>query len=250
MFFVKEISDVHFIDAYIINRSAEKRSTTGSRNFSGLSCRLSGSSTFYVGETETTVSCPDSVYNPQNLSNDRESTDEVVAAIRFYTESCKDTDIMVLPAEIGRDTETMTKICTICMKGSVASRFNAAAMFYEMLARFAGYYSEIKDYRVKLATEYMTQNLKNPDLDIEEVASALGISSVFLRKLFRENSEDTPVHTLNTLRMNEAKRLLVQTEMAVGEIAFLCGFREAKYFSSVFRESFGMTAGNYRKMHR
>ena len=135
------------------------------------------------------------------------------------------------------------------MKGSAASRFNAAAMFYELLARFAGYYSEIKDYRVKLATEYMTQNLKNPDLDIEEVASALGISSVFLRKLFRENGEDTPVHTLNALRMNEAKRLLVQTEMPVGEIALSCGFREAKYFSSVFKDCCGMTAGSYRKLY-
>lgn len=250
MFFVKDFINIKLINAYISKRSAEPWHITEPRGFSSFGCRLSGSSVFVHDGKEIYVESPDTVYIPSNIRYSQKSEVETVAVIHFSVEDDRPDGITVLPPEIGRDGKAMEEICNAFMHGSVTSKLNAQSMFYALLARFARFYSSIKDNRVKKAVEYMKCNFDNPELDIEGVASGLGISSVFLRKLFRDNGEDTPIRTLNGIRMNEAKRLLVQSDRSVGEVAEACGFREAKYFSSVFKENCGMTAGEYRRMYR
>ena len=52
------------------------------------------------------------------------------------------------------------------------------------------------------------------------------------------------------LRMDEAKRLLRESEMQIDEIAVSAGYADAGYFAKVFRKTEHMTPSRYRKMYR
>jgi AraC-like DNA-binding protein len=51
------------------------------------------------------------------------------------------------------------------------------------------------------------------------------------------------------MRINEACRLLVQTEKSVNQIAFDCGFETLSYFNRVFLNKKGITPSGYRKQN-
>lgn len=52
---------------------------------------------------------------------------------------------------------------------------------------------------------------------------------------------------LTRVRISRAKSLLYDTELTIADIAAQSGFREAKYFSEVFRQHEGMTATDFRR---
>ena len=55
------------------------------------------------------------------------------------------------------------------------------------------------------------------------------------------------IEYLTTLRMNKAKELLRCTGMRSSEIAGEIGYKDAHYFSYLFKKTQGMTPSDYRK---
>jgi AraC-like DNA-binding protein len=49
-----------------------------------------------------------------------------------------------------------------------------------------------------------------------------------------------PAVLIRTLRLAKAKKLLLEKEMNVSEVAFEVGFDDPKYFSRVFAEEYGV----------
>ncbi|MEO7719032.1 MAG: helix-turn-helix transcriptional regulator, partial [Capsulimonas sp.] len=58
---------------------------------------------------------------------------------------------------------------------------------------------------------------------------------------------ETMTQYIQTLRIEHAQHLLLQTNMTVNEIARACGFMHVTYFIKLFRESTAMTPNAYRR---
>ena len=57
----------------------------------------------------------------------------------------------------------------------------------------------------------------------------------------------TVIDYLNQVRIQNACRYLRSSDKEVGDIALLCGFRDAAYFSNVFKRLTGTSPSAYRK---
>jgi YesN/AraC family two-component response regulator len=85
------------------------------------------------------------------------------------------------------------------------------------------------------------------EVDLETLARAFGLSPSQMCKLFRKYRDDTPVRYLMTLRMNEAKRLLLQLPgLEVKEVGQLVGYPDQFYFSRTFKRATGMSPTEFR----
>ncbi len=86
---------------------------------------------------------------------------------------------------------------------------------------------------------------ENPSAEI--IASKLNISPSYFMTLFKSKSGSTFAEHLRKLRLNEAKRLLNETNLRICEIADELNFRDASYFSTQFKKETGMTPRQFRK---
>ncbi len=100
---------------------------------------------------------------------------------------------------------------------------------------------------VKLAFEYMKKNYYNSELMLKEVAEEVHISVNYLSSLFKKSQGNSYINCLNQIRLEQAKKLLVNRTVKMYEIAFKTGFNSSQYFSSCFKKSTGMTPGEYRQ---
>lgn len=93
---------------------------------------------------------------------------------------------------------------------------------------------------LKKAISYIRMNYQN-HISITDVARQTGVGERYLRKLFAQYLNLSPLDYLNQIRINKAIELLRNTEMSVKEICFLCGFKSPQYFSRVFKQQMGIT---------
>ncbi|MEK3721155.1 response regulator [Paenibacillus sp. FSL H8-0034] len=86
------------------------------------------------------------------------------------------------------------------------------------------------------------------DLKASEVAAWLKITPNYFSIIFKQNFGKGFAEYLNEVRINHAKAMLVETEERVFEIAEKVGYREYKYFCSIFKTYTGITPTQYRKL--
>ena len=85
---------------------------------------------------------------------------------------------------------------------------------------------------------------------IEDIARECGYSrAVFFRKI-REATGCSPHAYREKIRLRRARELLLKSSMTVFSIAESCHFKGAIYFSSRFKQQFGMTPLEFRKQSR
>jgi len=93
---------------------------------------------------------------------------------------------------------------------------------------------------------YIENNLENNRLTNTQIANHLGISEVYLRKLFKNNLNISTKQYIQNLRLEKAKNLLVTTKYSVTEISELCGYSGVYHFCRIFKEKTGYTPMEYR----
>ncbi len=109
---------------------------------------------------------------------------------------------------------------------------------------------EQSDQVVERALHFMDENFHQPDLQLKEVAAAVHVSPSHLAHLLRMRVGVKYVRYMTLLRMEEGKRLLVETDLKVAAIAGRAGYADPGYFYRVFRREVGVTPSQYRRRAR
>lgn len=93
---------------------------------------------------------------------------------------------------------------------------------------------------------YMQENVYQK-CSAEELASVSGYSLPHFNAVFRSVFHNSPINYFNILKINEAKRLLINTTLPVCEIAQSLQYSSINYFCSSFRLFVGKTPLEFRK---
>jgi len=90
------------------------------------------------------------------------------------------------------------------------------------------------------------EEISNPNLNIEQLASRMGLGhSQFYRKI-KALTNYTPVELMRNLRLKQGRHLLTTTSKSISEIAYEVGFSSPAYFTKCYRIAFGETPSELR----
>jgi AraC-like DNA-binding protein len=85
---------------------------------------------------------------------------------------------------------------------------------------------------------------------VESLAQIAGQSRTMFAQMFRDAVGLTPIDYLNRQRMDIARKLLVETDLRIDDIALRAGYRDASAFSRAFSREVGVPPAEYRKAAR
>lgn len=112
--------------------------------------------------------------------------------------------------------------------------------------------SEAKDsegtagsFIVKNALEYMESHYAEK-ITLSELADKMYVSQWHLSKLLNKHTKKSFSELLNEIRVKEAKQLLKDPSLRVGDVAEMVGFLDIAHFSRVFKKCTEMSANEYR----
>jgi AraC-like DNA-binding protein len=100
--------------------------------------------------------------------------------------------------------------------------------------------------RLHAIKQYIAQHYEQ-SLSITELARKAGINQTKLKSGFKELFNTTVFGYLGDIRMQEAKRLLLDEKMYVSEVADRTGYKYPHHFTAAFRKKFGMMPRDIRK---
>jgi AraC-like DNA-binding protein len=105
------------------------------------------------------------------------------------------------------------------------------------------------DPRMQRAVGYIQRHLLN-ELKIKDIADHLDIVPSDLTRRFRLEYGMTPMEYVTRLRLEEVKKLLLETDHTLDAIAALCGYESGSYLSRVFRAKVGINASDFRNKNQ
>ncbi|AIQ42831.1 AraC family transcriptional regulator [Paenibacillus sp. FSL R7-0312] len=94
---------------------------------------------------------------------------------------------------------------------------------------------------------YIRDNLSSP-LQMAQVARELDISPRHLSRIFQVRLGQTFVHYIQERRIQQAKDLLLHTDLPIKDIAERCGFESVHYFTRVFTKQLGVSPARFRRL--
>lgn len=103
-----------------------------------------------------------------------------------------------------------------------------------------------KNLSMMKAKKYIDENYKK-DITVEEMAEIIEKTPNYFSHLFKKEFNTSFSEYLNTIRIREAKRLMLESNMLIYEISDEVGFNDYKYFSYVFKKVQGCTPSEFMK---
>lgn len=110
----------------------------------------------------------------------------------------------------------------------------------------------VKEYiaRINKAFDYIESNFDKP-ITLDELAGVANFSRFHFHRIFLGMVGETPFQFLQRVRLEKAGALLIYNpDDSISHIAQKCGFSDISVFSRNFKNQFGMSATQYRKMKR
>lgn len=99
------------------------------------------------------------------------------------------------------------------------------------------------------ALNYIDEHYRE-DFSVAVLAEISGVSQQYLCRKFRQTMNLRPNEYVSCRRIQEAKRLLTETDIPAAEVARLSGFADAGYFCTVFRKLEKLTPTQYRSLYK
>ncbi|MEG2669840.1 MAG: AraC family transcriptional regulator, partial [Oscillospiraceae bacterium] len=97
----------------------------------------------------------------------------------------------------------------------------------------------------KQIAEYIRRNYTE-DIEVSKLSEEIGISYSHLRRIFRDNMKTNLTSYINELRIEDAKGLLMETDLTVAEISQRLGYNNEQSLRRYFNKIVGTTPGKFR----
>ena len=103
------------------------------------------------------------------------------------------------------------------------------------------------DIFIRKAVEIVERHIDNLDLNVEILGRELGMSQTNLYRKLQGLVGFSANQFIRNIRLKKAAHILESRNYSLTEVAFMVGFRDAKYFSKIFKKHFGVLPKDYSK---
>lgn len=102
---------------------------------------------------------------------------------------------------------------------------------------------------IKAPVEYIRQHYMH-DFTIGQLAQTVHLSVSALERRFKKHMNKTPRQFINEVRLENARRMLIETDLPIALVGSECGFADHSYFCRRFAQLFDAVPSVFRKSHR
>lgn len=99
---------------------------------------------------------------------------------------------------------------------------------------------------LKAARSYIEKNFDNEEISLNTVAASVNLSPNYFSTIFSQGMGQTFIEYLTYVRMKKAKELLRSSNMKTSEIAYAVGYKDAHYFSYLFKKTQKCTPRDFK----
>ncbi len=96
----------------------------------------------------------------------------------------------------------------------------------------------------------INENIANPDLNVEMLASNVGMSRVHMHRKLKELTGQSARDFIKSIRLKQAADLLSGQKFSVSEVMYALGFTNLSHFSNSFKEFYGVSPKEYAEKNR
>lgn len=141
-------------------------------------------------------------------------------------------------------------ICFLTSKRPVFNQ-NAEIMGTYVVARHVknSQINPTSNNSMQVPVDYIKANFKK-NITIEALAELAHLSVSAFQRRFKKQVNKTPWQLLTEMRMKNARRLLIETDLTIAEVGHECGLSDHSYFSKQFKNYFGMLPSVYRQKNQ
>lgn len=104
--------------------------------------------------------------------------------------------------------------------------------------------SPVADASMREVLDYIDSHFSEP-LSVAEISKQFGYAESHFCRRFKHTTGMTPINYIRTLRMEWAKRLLINDDLSISEVATACGFPDSSYFTRCFKKVYGEAPSQY-----
>ena len=108
-------------------------------------------------------------------------------------------------------------------------------------------FGSIEQSFVNKLNQIIMGNVDNADFSVENLADLLNISRIQLYRKIKAMFDVNVSDYINNIRLEQAKSMLQNPELTISEVAYKTGFSSPNYFSTVFKNKFGLSPNAFRK---
>ena len=108
-------------------------------------------------------------------------------------------------------------------------------------------FGSIEQTFVNNLNQIIQANIDNAEFSVENLADLLNISRIQLYRKIKAMFDVNVSDYISNIRLEQAKSMLQNPELTISEIAYKTGFSSPNYFSTVFKNKFGVSPNVYRK---
>ncbi len=109
-------------------------------------------------------------------------------------------------------------------------------------SRSTGRYGDV----ILKAKKYIDENYADQNTTLTTVAEAVAMSPNHFSTIFSHECKTTFIEYLTNVRIENAKRLMKETDMKGYDIAYECGFSDPHYFSYIFKKNTGLSPREFK----
>lgn len=135
-------------------------------------------------------------------------------------------------------------------KLSFTSCIESRGIILQLLARFFEQASEkqtVIDERITKAMDYIRHNI-NEEISTQRLADIACVSKDHFIRLFKTETNTTPLQFVNNLKIEKAQLLLLTSKESIRNIATSLAFFDTSYFNRIFKKITGFTPLEYRRI--
>lgn len=98
--------------------------------------------------------------------------------------------------------------------------------------------------------DYIEKNIDEPELNIGQMATVMGMSHSNLYKKVKALTGETVIGFIKDFRLKRAAQLLIQDQHYIKEIAYMVGYSDRRHFSDDFKKKFNLTPKEYIEKYK
>ncbi len=192
-----------------------------------------------------------SIIHPEVLHDEYRRSETEVIYFGFFWNA----DTMQIPTGVFKDTADQNLLAIIgdilkehdSKKSYFAMRINTLLqlLLIDILRLITDENDQKNDEKLKYANKYIEQYFTR-NINLTELASISGYSYDHFRHLFKKSTGFSPINYILQLRINYAKKLLLDPYFSLTDIARECGFYSLSHFSNCFKKFTGHSPNHFR----